>query len=124
MKTQIYKTENEINNAITIGFDFVLLYKLSEINIISYSDFNKLDNEVTEARFFDSKKELRIFDYNGEKRGCLIEDDENDTLNKTNLYPRKIKGKFKYKKAIIKEYLEFDEDGQIYVKAVRLYSLE
>lgn len=121
MKPTTYKTEDEINAAIRIGFDFVLMYKLSEIVIIPYSEFENIDSEVTEARFFDSFKELRIFDYNGQKRGCLIEDETGDIVNE---YERSIKSKTGFKKAFIKEYMDFDEDGQAYVKAVRLKGLE
>ncbi len=99
------------------GFDHVLLCKLSSVEILSAGEYVGIDDEVTEARFFDAGREVRLFEQNGEKRAVLIEDEENDIAD---IKIERLKGNT----LNIKKYISFDEDGQAYIEAIRLCGAE
>ncbi len=102
-------------------YDFVLIFRFSMVQLIPFREFTGFDDDVTEVRFFNAKKELRIFDYNGNLRGILIEDNGDEI---TREYYRRLYKGFGYKKIKIKEYIGFDNDGQAYVRSVRLCGAE
>ncbi len=107
----------EAHRELENGFDYALIYKLSSVELLSGYEITAPDNEVTEARFFDEKRELRFFDYNGEKRWALIEDEGNEITEEK-------EEKFKENTLEIKEYISFDEDGQAFTEAVRLWGVK
>lgn len=130
---------------------FRLILRMSEA--VELSEFNGeanvydiiADNEIVEARYFNSEKELRIFKSNGEFRYCIIEDvneglkaetalgtdimDSKDyfTEEEYKIISKKsknIKEKIKFEKIKEKRYVFFDDDGQAYVKITRLCGAE
>ncbi|MGN1318575.1 MAG: hypothetical protein ACI4VF_06120 [Lachnospirales bacterium] len=119
------KDKINIKTEVENGYEYAILYKLSEVKIISKADFCEIgtDDEIKEIIFFNKSKELRIFDYNGEKRAAVIED-ENDAEKNIKPIKRKIISGFGYEHLYIKEYVLYDEDGQAYVDAVRICGIE
>ncbi len=107
----------EAHRELEKGFDYALIYKLSSVSLLSRYEITETDEEVTEARFFDEKRELRFFDYNGEKRWALIEDEGNEITEEK-------EERFKGNTLKIKEYISFDEDGQAFTEAVRLWGVK
>ena len=130
---------------------FRLILRLSEA--VELSEFNGeadvydiiADNEIVEARYFNSEKELRIFKSNGEFGYCIIEDVNDglkaETAMGTDIMDSKdyfteeeykiiskksknIKEKIKFEKIKEKRYVFFDDDGQAYVKITRLCGAE
>lgn len=112
---------NEIEAEIKNGYKYVILYRLSDVKIIPIEKFEGF-NEVKEAIFFNMDKELKCFNYNGQFRGVVIEDEADDK----NIEPksRRLFSKLGYKTLKIKEYITYDEDGQVYVQATRVCGIE
>ena len=102
-------------------YEYVYLRELSR----QYMGVNNIDinwDQVIEARFFDKASELRFFRYGKELKAVLIEDDGGEegidfkTSDKIGLLHD---GKFG-KSIIVREYFDYDPDGQIFVTASRL----
>jgi hypothetical protein len=79
-------------------------------------------DEVTEVRFFDESKEIRLFERNGELSAAIVSDSEEDTENVTfRDVQKKLEHKGQFGSAVtIREYFAYDEDGQLYLAASRL----
>ncbi len=79
-------------------------------------------DEVTEVRFFDEEKEIRIFERDGDLCSAVIADSASDVEN-VDFRDRTIslehKGAFG-REITVREYFDYDEDGQIFVAATRL----
>jgi hypothetical protein len=83
-------------------------------------------DEVTEVRFFNESKEIRLFERNGELSAAVITDSEEDKENVTFRDVRKELGhKGQFGSAVtIREYFAYDEDGQLYLASSRLKGWE
>lgn len=98
-----------------------LLYYMSSLEYKPTADCGDIDwKECIEARFFSDKEELHIFKDEDEFECVIVGDDvEEDVSYKTyelaNRYRRNGE-----EKLTVKEYLDYDEDGQVFVKATRL----
>jgi hypothetical protein len=85
-------------------------------------------DEVTEVRFFDESKEIRLFERNGELSAAIVSDSEEDKKNeknKENVTFRDVQKELGHKgqfgsAVTIREYFAYDEDGQLYLAASRL----
>jgi hypothetical protein len=79
-------------------------------------------DEVTEVRFFDESKEIRLFERNGELSAAIVSDSEEDTENVTfRDVQKKLEHKGQFGFAVtIREYFAYDEDGQLYLASSRL----
>lgn len=99
-------------------YPYVLVRELSRIWL---GETRKADinwDEITELRFFSESAELRLFRRDGNLQAVLLEDDsEDESLDKTfPLAHNKAFGEW----LTVREYLAYDEDGQLYVRASRL----
>lgn len=124
MKILEYGTLEEIEKAISENsFDYCLKYELSKVELGRVDENYKLDfSELMEARLFDNKKELRIFKYNGKWRGACVEKEDGDFVKE---YERNIASNIMSgAKYVARQYREFDDDGQIVVKATSLCGIE
>jgi hypothetical protein len=89
-------------------------------------------DEVTEVRFFDESKEIRLFERNGELSAAVITDSEEDKKNeknKENVTFRDVQKELGHKgqfgsAVTIREYFAYDEDGQLYLASSRLKGWE
>lgn len=109
---------------ITGKFEYGVFYNLSSIQLLVSPEAEKIDwDECYEARFFSRDKELHIFEKDGEKRALLVEDEECDeTVIKGYLLAKKFENVGK--SILVKEYLQYDEDGQAYVALSRLCGVQ
>lgn len=130
-------TEKSIKNKIKIldfqeakniieDYEYCLIYMISEMILnqtVRVSEINW--EEVKEAWFFGKQGQLHIYRYNDILSAALLDDaDLTDahTLEKT----YRLAGKFKaagFGQVIVKEYIDFDEDGQSYAAYTRLCCL-
>ena len=74
-------------------------------------------DEVLEARFFDEEKEIRIYRENGSLKGIEIVDNQVDEKYIDNNYKLEVPSDAQL---TVREYYEFDSDGQIKIFAKRL----
>lgn len=74
--------------------------------------------EVLEARFFGHTEEVRIFRREGELQAALLAEEPKDTVIEETYF---IQNKKRFGTALtVRQILDYDEDGQCYVAAVRL----
>ena len=114
---------NELEK-ITEKFEYGVFYNLSSIQLLAAPEAGKIDwDECYEARFFSKDKELHIFEKGGEKRALFVEDEEGDeTVIKSFVLSKKFENVGK--SILVKEYLQYDEDGQACVALSRLCGVQ
>ncbi len=116
------KCEKTINSACSDWkqYKYVLLYNMSSLVLDKAENVDKIDwEECLEAYFFDETKMLHVFEYDGQLKAVEVEDEnpEHISLKKYVLQPKFGKlGKY----LMVKEYLTYDEDGQVVVSLTRL----
>ena len=143
---QVTNLDNLKNMLKELDFKYALIYMISELNIVKKDefDFNIDWDEILEARFFCEDFELYMFDYNGDKKIRFINDinssyeiniltcetslisyEINELTCETNIIKYEIEsGHDKYGKFLkTKEYIEFDDDGQAFVKMTRIVDI-
>lgn len=106
------------------NYPYVLLWELSRVHCGKADQVETNWAEVTQARFFDDKEELRFWYDGGELRFAVISDEtmrqENEELDYLDkAYPLDHQGAFGTR-LDFREYLRYDEDGQLYVAGQRL----
>lgn len=101
----------EFKQAIIYNYDSVIVNELQNLLIDA-------DN-IIEARLFDETKEIRIFKEDENLSGVIFIEDDGDKDIIIKEYILNNGDQCKYTKLKIKEYIDFDEDGQAYIKYVR-----
>lgn len=98
---------------------FAMITRLSEVTIGKAPKEFCFD-ELIEARFFDTDKEIHIFQENGEwNYACIFEDGKTEFFDDSKGL---ISGRGK--KIVVRKYIKYDEDGQAYISDMRLVSWE
>lgn len=120
MKQKVFKTAAELEQARkeSAAFPFVLVRELSRVWLGETEKAEIAWSEATELRFFSEHSELRFFGTAGRLRAVLLEDVAEDTCH-DRTFPLAHNGAFG-QELTVREYLDYDEDGQLYVKATRL----
>ena len=121
-----YKVETiDINNVNLLinNYQYALIYNISKIELCAVSDMDDFDlQQCQEARFFDDNTELHIFDNDGMK--AVIISDTNESVYVDKVYAITNKFKSAGNRIVVREYLEYDEDGQLHVGITRLKGIE
>ncbi len=104
-------------------YEYALVYMVSELILKKTKELGDvLWEECLEARFFSQDKEIHIFDDDGTKKAVKVVDaKEEDT------YIQKYQLASKYRLGstlCVKEYLSYDEDGQMKIELTRLAGIE
>ena len=79
--------------------------------------------ECLEARFFSERAELHLFERDGDMQAVEIADDGSDKDTFIKKYQLDSKFAAMGRNIYVKEYLDYDEDGQINVSLTRLYGI-
>lgn len=77
--------------------------------------------ELIEARFFDDTTEVRLLRRNGALTGVLLQRTPEDVVIEET---RRIQNQRLGRKILLRRFLDWDEDGQTYVRAVCLAGWE
>ena len=118
--------EIEVSKALEsrMSYEYALVYMLSEVILCKTEQLKELDfAECTEARFFSKDKELHLFETEEGMQAVEVSDEGTDDcmIKKYELAPKfSTAGKI----LVVKEYLDYDEDGQAMVGLTRLVGLE
>lgn len=112
----------EINEALKRGKakPWCVWYTLSSMYAGKVPEDVSLREDITEARFFDQKEEIRIFQTREGWKAAAVSGDGEKSIVKT--YP--IRNREYGKNITVSRDLATDEDGQTYVEAVRLSGWE
>lgn len=105
-------------------YEYALLYMISEIVLTKTDSLAEINwAECTEARFFSEDKELHFFEVDGEMQTVEVSDgDGQEEVVKE----YELAGKFQAigKTVLVKEYIDYDEDGQANVVLTRLQGIK
>ena len=105
-----------------VGFyPYALVYNMSSLYFGKVEEIGSLDwEECMEARFFSEQEELHLFHRGEQMVGAVIGDSDDQGVILRS-YQLDAPWCSSYGKTVlVKEYLEEDEDGQVYVSATRL----
>ena len=104
--------------------EYALLYMISEVVLTKTDSIVEINwEECIEARFFSADKELHFFEVDGEMQAAEVSDgDGQDEVVKE----YELAGKFQDigKTVLVKEYIDYDEDGQANVVLTRLQGIK
>lgn len=117
-------TDLSVKEALEIGkaMPYAMFTHLSKVTLGKTPTVVSLD-ELIEARFFGGNGEIHIFTENGEQKAVHITDDENDSRFSPIDREYTLLSNFG-KKLTVRQYIDFDNEGQAYIKAVRLLGWE
>lgn len=107
-------------------YEFALIYGLSEMRLCRIAELSEEGfdmGDCVEARFFSGDKELHYFERNGLFRALEVRDAYGGEENVTR-YSIARRWQRCGKELLVKEYLDYDEDGQAYVAHTRLCGIE
>lgn len=126
IKKRIKSLDFQTAKTILADYEYCLIYKISEVILDQTALVSEIDwKEVQEAWFFGEQGQLHIYGDDDILSAVLINDaamSDAHTLEKT----YRLAGKFRSigrKRITVKEYIDFDEDGQCYVAYTRLLRL-
>ena len=108
-------------------YEYGLVYENSAMLFGQTEELREVDwEQLQEAFFFDNNAQLHIFSDEDELKAIIIEDEEGDEyqlrtylLNRTDARTSAVG-----KELVVKEYLEQDEDGQVYIKCTRMIDVK
>ena len=108
-------------------YEYGLVYENSAMLFGQTEELREVDwEQLQEAFFFDNNAQLHIFRDEDELKAIIIEDEEGDEyqlrtylLNRTDARTSAVG-----KELVVKEYLEQDEDGQVYIKCTRMIDVK
>lgn len=105
------------------GYPFVYLRMLSSVSMGNTSEIlpRICWEEVEEARFFGPSGELRVFDDGAALTAAVLEDGPHETEYSVQdrTCPLAHDGAFG-REIVVRDYLDYDGDGQLFVSASRL----
>ena len=120
----------EVAKKMIEGFDYALIYMISEVILkkIDKTDIVESINwvECEEARFFSENKEIHFCRENGKLQAVKTSDDKNESKMDWMQKKYELASKFRNlgRSVLVKEYLEYDEDGQVRIAQTRLMGIE
>lgn len=107
-------------------YDWAIVYQTSEMLFDHVDEIAKKINwdECLGARFFNESAQLHIFgDLGSLKAVCMMDDGTNkQEIDRKFELANQFRDKGKY--IIVKEYYDFDEDGQLCMKVIRPVKVE
>lgn len=119
------------------GYRFVLAYMISELRLMPFEDWKAEDlDECLEARFFGEDEELHVFQKDDRWKAVTVQDlsygdDEDVTVKNYAFVDRAYKIRHNcqvevrgYKEIIVREYIDYDQDGQAKTVKTRLVGLQ
>ena len=102
-------------------YDYALVYMFSSVILCKTENLDDTDwEECLEARFFSERAELHLFERDGDMQAVEIADDGSDKDTFIKKYQLDSKFAAMGRNIYVKEYLDYDEDGQINVSLTRL----
>lgn len=119
-----YQAEHlEMEDAIlTMGkYHWGLFYRPSEVTLCRIADMDTgLISDSQEIRLFSETEELHIFLDQDRKAVHIKEEDTDHTLTKAYTLNGKFARSTGKNTLVVRQYLEEDEDGQVYIALTRL----
>lgn len=109
------------------GYKYGLVYENSEMLFGRTKELRDVDwEQLQEAFFFDRKSQVHIFRDGDNLKSVVVEDEAEDVYQLRNyrLNQNDKRASAAGKELVVKEYLEQDEDGQVYIKCTRMIDVK
>lgn len=120
IKTEMISSLSEVNMT---DYKYALVYNISDMYFGEAQTCSGIDEEqVAEAFLFDEDKELHIYRESDELRLVRFMESEHAAYDKIDC-SYELRQKDMGKKLIVREYLDYDEDGQVYVAFKRMIDI-
>ena len=124
MNYKVEKIAIDMVSSLISEFQYALIYYFSEVCLCNVVEMKEFDiNQCQEARFFGEKKELHLYRVDDQMKAVLVSDGEAPVY-----VDKKYAVSNQFKKAgnaiIAREYIDYDQDGQLNVKLTRLKGIE
>lgn len=104
---------------IEMGMKYALVYNFDRVDSEKIEDIEIEIDNITEARFFNEDREIRIFRDEDGLRGTIFSENGAPYMEKTSiLYPR-YGEKIYADKMDLKKYIDYDEDNQAYIRYIK-----
>jgi len=123
VSVNIEKTDIETAKEKASGMKYACLQGISEFRLGKAQDiigFN--ENECMEARFFSPECEVRLFRENDKLCSVILSDGEGDHIDQYYEIGDRFDTEGRY--AVVRKYVDEDEDGQAFITAVRLVDIK
>ena len=106
------------------SYRYALIYEFSRVLLGDATQVNVNFDELNEAYLFNKSEQIHIFKVDGVLKGVKATEEISDEHFFDKKY--KLDSKFKAlgKIIVVREYLEYDEDGQAIVSYTRLLDVE
>lgn len=103
---------------------YALVYQYSKVIFERIENVENIAwDECVEAYFFDEKKQIHLYQYDNELQGICFEEKETaDYIDKEYVLTEQYRTVGTTLKK--REYLDYDADGQVFVKYTRLVDVE
>lgn len=101
---------------------YAMITRLSEVTLGNMPETVSKD-EMLEARFFGENGEIHIFYENGEQKAVYVTDEGNSEKFPPIDHDYDLLSGFG-RKLTVRQYVDFDEEGQAYISAIRLLRWE
>ena len=102
-------------------YSFALLYLFSEVILSEVEELKDIEwSECIEAKFFNEDEELRLWRESGELVAVRYSG-QGDHIDVD--YPLDSRFSDKWNEIHIRQYLDYDDDGQAYITGTRIISL-
>jgi len=98
---------------ISLGIQYGLVYYLDKVKLDRIDNLELDEEEILEARFFSKNKEVHVFRRDGLEASLFIDEGE-EYFDDSQLLMKKFG-----KKIYIRNYINYDEDNQAYIRYSR-----
>lgn len=111
---------SKINN-----YEKALVYCISEANLYDKGNFSEINmEEVVDARFFSKDGELHIYSDGDELVATEVVDNDKKSSDDVEYVDTEYKLKGKAQSIRVREYFDYDEDGQCNVVRTRILEIK
>lgn len=105
-------------------YEYALVYEMGDILLARTDSLPQIHwDECMEARFFSEDRELHLYERDGQMEAVEVSDaDEKEYVEKRYVLGASFKGVGRFLR--VREYIQYDEDGQACVALTRLCGIE
>ena len=107
------------------NYEKALVYCISEANLYDKGNFSEINmEEIVDARFFSKDGELHIYSDGDELVATEVVDDDKKSSDDVEYVDTEYKLKGKAQLIRVREYFDYDEDGQCNVVRTRILEIK
>src|SRR5690554_6339853 len=106
------------------GFQYGLLYSYDGVQLDKIENIQLNRDKLVEVRFFNNLEEIHVFKRDGFEGVLFTEEEEDEVVEETHLLIGSGQDNRFGKALLIKNYVDYDEDGQAFIAYTRPYAVK